>query len=744
MTHAGAKAPPFGTGMNLLNFSGKPRLPLVRQSEAAECGLACLAMIAGFHGHRTTLSHLRRRFPVSMRGLDLGQIIAMAGDMGLAARPLRAEIDELPAIRLPAMLHWDLNHFVVLRQVRRTWQGLRFVIHDPARGVIVLDRAAISNHWTGVALELTRTADFEPADHKIRLRLSRLGLNLMGFRSALVQALALSLLLQIFAFLAPFYLQLAIDKAVPAFDTSFLAALALGFAGLAAIGLVTRAVRELILLKISSAMGFSMVADLFRHMLRLPLGFFERRHTGDILSRFESTEPINRLISHGLVASMIDALMALLTLGLMYFYSPLLATLAVTALVIFAALRIASFHHLRRINTDAIAAKAEESSTMIETIRGMATIKLFGREQDRLRLWQNRRADAINAELRFARIAVWFEVVREGLTRFENILFVFLAVSMVIAGQFTIGMIFAFQAYKTQFLDAGLRFVDMVFELRMLDSHVDRIADIALEPPEPARGPSGRTGKPKPRGGITLEGVRFAYGRDDPEILRGVDLAVAPGDSIAITGPSGGGKSTLAKLLLGFYAPTAGRILIDGEPLLQLGVDNLRRQIGAVRQDDVLYAGSIAENIAFFDPHMDVDFMMRCAAIACVHADIAALPMGYDSLVGDMGSSLSGGQKQRIFLARALYKRPCILLLDEGTANLDAACEAAVNANLARLAMTRIVIAHRPETIRSARRVLRLEDGVLIEVSHPRPSPRPLEGGKRLVPCDKAAPECVA
>lgn len=744
MTHAGAKAPPFGTGMNLLNFSGKPRLPLVRQSEAAECGLACLAMIAGFHGHRTTLSHLRRRFPVSMRGLDLGQIIAMAGDMGLAARPLRAEIDELPAIRLPAMLHWDLNHFVVLRQVRRTWQGLRFVIHDPARGVIVLDRAAISNHWTGVALELTKATDFEPADHKIRLRLSRLGLNLMGFRSALVQALALSLLLQIFTFLAPFYLQLAIDKAVPAFDTSFLAALALGFAGLAAIGLVTRAVRELILLKISSAMGFSMVADLFRHMLRLPLGFFERRHTGDILSRFESTEPINRLISHGLVASMIDALMALLTLGLMYFYSPLLATLAVTALVIFAALRIASFHHLRRINTDAIAAKAEESSTMIETIRGMATIKLFGREQDRLRLWQNRRADAINAELRFARIAVWFEVVREGLTRFENILFVFFAVSMVIAGQFTIGMIFAFQAYKTQFLDAGLRFVDMVFELRMLDSQVDRIADIALEPPEPARGRSGRTGKPKPRGGITLEGVRFAYGGDDPEILRGVDLAVAPGDSIAITGPSGGGKSTLAKLLLGFYAPTAGRILIDGEPLLQLGVDNLRRQIGAVRQDDVLYAGSIAENIAFFDPHMDVDFMMRCAAIACVHADIAALPMGYDSLVGDMGSSLSGGQKQRIFLARALYKRPCILLLDEGTANLDAACEAAVNANLARLAMTRIVIAHRPETIRSARRVLRLEDGVLIEVFHPRPSPRPLEGGKRLVPCDKAAPECVA
>jgi ATP-binding cassette subfamily B protein RaxB len=711
-----AAFPPFGMGMNLLNFSGKPLLPLIRQSEAAECGLACLAMVASYHGHRTTLSHLRRRFPISMRGLTLAQIIDMAEEIGLASRPLRGEIEDLPEIRLPAVLHWDLNHFVVLKAVRRSLSGPRYVIHDPARGVLSLTRAEMSRHWTGVALELSRTSTLQEADQRVRLRLSQLGFNLIGLRSALLQALALSLLLQLFAFLAPFYLQLAIDKAVPAFDTAFLAALALGFAGLALVGLVTRALRELILLKLGSAVGFAMVADLFRHLLRLPVGFFERRHTGDVLSRFQSTEPITRLLSHGLVSSAIDAVMAVLTLALMLFYSAKLALLAVAALALFAALRIAAFRHLRRLTVDAIAARAEEASTMIETVRGVATIKLFGRQHDRLRLWQNRRADAINADLRLGRIAVWFDVLREGLTRLETVLFVYLAVSMVIDARFTIGMIFAFQAYKSQFLDAGLRFVDMMFELRMLDSHVERIADIALEKPEPVKGLAARTGKPPLGGRIELRGVRFAYGRDDPEILRGVDLAIEPGDSLAITVPSGSGKSTLLKLLLGFYPPTAGRILIDGEPIAQLGIDNFRRHLGAVQQDDVLYAGSIAENIAFFDPQMALKRVFECAALACVHDDIAALPMGYDSLVGDMGSALSGGQKQRIFLARALYQRPRILLLDEGTANLDGPCEAAVNANLAELPITRILIAHRPETIRSARRVVWLEDGLLHEL----------------------------
>lgn len=710
---ASAAVAAFGTGLNLLNFTGRRALPLIRQSEAAECGLACLAMVAGYHGQRIGLAKLRQRFPISLRGMTLAQLMQVSDELGLHSRPLRGEIEEMPEVRLPAVLHWDLNHFVVLKAIRRRFSGTRYIIHDPARGVMEIGEAELSKHWTGVVLELYPTQALGQMGKPVRLRLSQLGVNIGGLNSSMMQAIGLSLLLQLIAFAAPFFLQLSIDKAVPAFDTNFLLALALGFAALELVGFATRGLRELILLKVSSAVGFAMTTDLFRHLLRLPIGYFERRNTGDIISRFESTEPINDLMSKGLVSATIDAIMALLTFAIMFYYSPVLTLVAMATLGVFVAFRFATYRRLRNATTDYIAARADEASTMIETVRGMSTIKLFGRLGERMTLWQNKHADTVNAGIRMGRTNAWTDVAGQTLMRLETVLFVYLAISMVIAGSFTVGMVFAYQAYKNQFLDAGLRFVDMMFDYRMLDTHVDRLADIALEKPEDTRGTGSRTGRAPLRGEITLRQVRFAYGKDDPEIVRGVDLVIPPGDSLAITGPSGGGKSTLLKLIMGLYAPTSGQILIDGEPLSRVGVDNFRRLFATVMQDDVLYAGSVAENIAFFDPDMDLEFVLHCAQLACIHDEIAAFPMGYDTLVGEMGASFSGGQKQRLFLARALYHRPKILLLDEGTANLDQSKEAEVNANLAALNITRIMVAHRPETIASAGRVVEMRDGVL-------------------------------
>lgn len=374
---------------------------------------------------------------------------------------------------------------------------------------------------------------------------------------------------------------------------------------------------------------------------------------------------------------------------------------------------MATFRRLRNANLDFIAASADETGTMIETVRGISTIKLFGRLGERMNLWQNKRAEAVNAEIRMGRTNVWVNVTGTLLERLETVLFVYLAISMVISGSFTVGMVFAFQAYKGQFLDASLRFVGVVFEYRMLAMHVDRIADIALEQPEEVKGTGSRIGRAPLAGHIELRDVHFRYGRDDPEVLSGVNLAIAPGESIAITGPSGGGKSTLLKVVMGLHQPSAGQLLVDGEPLGKVGIDNLRRLFATVLQDDVLYTGSVAENIAFFDPDMDLERVIECAQTACVHEEIIGFAMGYDTLVGEMGATFSGGQKQRIFLARALYHRPRILILDEGTANLDAAKEAEVNANLAALKLTRIMVAHRPETIASAERVVELRDGQL-------------------------------
>jgi ATP-binding cassette, subfamily B, bacterial CvaB/MchF/RaxB len=701
--------------LETLSFNRRRRVPLVRQSEAAECGIACLAMIASHHGPTVTLSQMRRQFPVSLQGVSLSTLIDCASALGYSTRPLRGEIHELPEVKLPAILHWDLNHFVVLAAIKQGLSGQTYTVLDPARGEVNYSEAELSRHWTGVVLEFMahnkNVAALPPARP---LRLSELGFSLEGLKGLFGQAIALSVLLQLFALLTPFYLQTAIDSVLPALDRPFLVALALGFAALAVINALTQILRDTILIKVGSAAGFSMMSRLFRHMLNLPVGFFERRHTGDVISRFGSTGPINRMLTERLMGGLIDGIMGVLTLALMFYYSPMLTLVSLGFLFVFLVFRLLTYRPLKNASKDSIAAHAEESSAMIETVRGMPTIKIFGGAIDRMRLWQNKRADAVNADMRVARMEAWFSTVSDVILKLETVAFVFLAVNMVMQNSFTVGMIFAFQAYKRQFLGAAMTLVDTALDFRMLSMHMERIADIAHEPPEQAQPAQSRMGRPDFKGGIDLRNVSFSYGIGSEKVLDDVSLSIKPGESVAIIGPSGGGKTTLMKLLLGVYEPTSGEVLVDGQKLTQYGLDAYRGRIGAVMQDDVLYAGSIAENIAFFDQTMDMDLVIHCAQAAHIHDDIMKLPMGYETFVGDMGSSLSGGQRQRVFLARALYRGPHILMLDEGTANLDSETETRVNTTLASLPITRIMIAHRPETIRNADRIITISKGRIV------------------------------
>lgn len=706
-----------GHPLGLIHLGGGRRVPLIRQSEAAECGLACLAMVAGFHGLGVDLTALRRRFPLSLKGATLKVLIGIAEELGFNPRPLRLDPERLADLALPAILHWDLNHFVVLARIERGPRRPRFHVRDPAVGAVVLSAADLSRHFTGVALELVPAERFRRTPEQAPLRITQLWSRIVGLPATLGQVGFLSVLLQVFAFAGPFYLQLAVDTAIPTFDADFLLALAGGFAGMTVLSLATSALRDLILLKLGSALGYQLVANLFRQLMHLPLGYFERRHTGDVISRFDSTQPITDLLSHGLIQALVDGVMALGTLALMLYYSPLLAGLAIGALVLAVLARVAWFGSLQLANANVISARAAESSTMIETVRGMAAIKLFAREGDRQRFWQNKRADVVNAQIRMGRIQVWFDAANAAVLGLENVLFVYLAAKMTISAQFTVGMIFAFQSYKGQFLGAAMRLVGQWVQWRLLDVHLTRIADIALTPAEP-RGPGlAGAGKPPLRGAIELRDVHFGYGYGEKPVLSGVNLRIDPGESVALVGPSGGGKSTLLKLMLGLYPPTRGEVLIDGEPLHRFGLQRYRRQIGAVLQDDVLYAGSLAENIAFFDAELDMDRVQEVAKLACIHAEIMAMPMGYESLVGDMGSTLSGGQKQRVLLARALYAEPKVLFLDEGTAHLDVATEAAVNAALAGLGITRVIVAHRPAQVEAAGRCVALVAGNLAIVT---------------------------
>jgi ATP-binding cassette subfamily B protein RaxB len=711
-----------------LNLGGRGYLPVIRQTEAAECGVACLAMISSYHGHRIDLNTLRRRHPVSLRGVTLRAMIQVASQMGFACRPLRFELGHLRQLHLPTIVHWDMNHFVVLKSV--TGQGI--VIHDPASGERFFPITEASKHLTGVALELSPSEDFLPKDERTRLPFSHFWKQVRGSTHALVQILILSVFLEAFVIAAPFYLQLTIDEVIARGDADLLVVLALGFGLLTAIKVVSTAIRALIILIVQNVLHFQIGARLFHHLVRLPIAYFEKRHIGDILSRFSSIEPIRTALAEGMIAAAIDGLMALATLAMIFVYSTQLALVVLAAFVLYAALRLGLYPLLRERSLAVIETAAHENSTFIETMRAIQSLKIFNRESDRETQWLNRYADVVSANVRLGRAKIAFTSINEALFGLENIITIYLAARLALSNSLTIGMIFAFISYKQHFIDKAVHLIEKALDFRILELHLERLADIALSPLE--RGHDQLLAYTRQiQGRLELRNVSFQYAETEPFVLEDISFIIEPGEFVTIMGPSGGGKTTLIKIMLGLLEPTKGEVLIDGIPLSTIGPRAYREHVGAVMQEDLLLSGSIADNICFFDPSFDQERMIQCAHLARIHEEIMAMPMTYNSLVGDMGSSLSGGQKQRVMLARALYRQPRILFLDEGTSHLDVDNEIHINNCLKGLQITRISVAHRPEISGGANRILWIAK-TLARESH-RPAVSLIANQRVEVPC---------
>lgn len=698
--------------LKLLRFGSGSTLPVVLQTEMAECGLACLAMIGSYYGYDVDLNTLRRRFPISLKGATLKSLMDTADRLDLTSRALRLELDNLGELKTPAILHWDLNHFVVLKAVNRQ----RVVIHDPAVGERTLDKEELSRHFTGVALELTPAAGFKPRRARQRMHLNDFWQRITGVKRALVQLFVLSLALQVFALAMPFYMQLVVDHALVSHDSNLLAVLALGFLLLTLIHVGTEALRGYVVMVLGNTLNIQMVSNLFRHLTRLPMRYFENRHIGDVVSRFQSVGHVKDMLSTGMVEAFVDGILVLSTLVLMFIYSHTLGWVALGFAIAYLVVRWATFRPFRRLTEESIVAKAKEQSNFMETVRGMQSIKLFNREVDRHTLWQNRYADEVNAGIRVTRFQILFNGVDKLLSGIETILVIYLGAKMVLANTFTVGMLYAFMSYKRQFTSKIDALIDKFIQFRMLELHFDRIADIAKTPEEADLMGDGLSGKPL-SGELTLSNLAYRHTENDPYLFMNLELQVTPGETLAIVGPSGAGKSTLLKVMLGLLTPDEGSVAVDGQDIRQLGLQNYRAQTAAVMQEDQLFAGTVADNIASFDPQCDQSQIERCASLAGIHPEIASMPMGYNSLVGDMGTTLSGGQKQRILLARALYRNPRILFLDEATSHLDVQTEQKVNMSVGQLKLTRIIIAHRPETIRMATRVLALVNGRFQEVA---------------------------
>lgn len=701
---------------DLIEGGGWKKTPYIQQSEASECGLACMAMIAGYHGYKTDLIALRRKHGMSLKGATLKNIIIIGEAIGFSSRPVRGEIEDLPSLSLPAILHWDLKHFVVLTKISKSVSGQKFHIHDPAKGELKLGREEVSRRWTGVALDLMKSESFRPKVEETKLRITQLWTSMDGFWKTFGNVVLLSVILQLAALAGPFYLQISIDTVFPSFDKDLLLMLALGFGGLALVDMLTGWLRSLILVHLNSALSYQIIVNLYRHLVRLPLQWFEKRHAGDIISRFGSTKPISQLLSQGMIAALVDGLMAFLTLALMYVYSSTLANLALVALLLYLSIRFTFLQAIRIRNVDVITTAANENSSFIETMRGISAVKAFGQEGNRQRLWQTKKADAINAEIKLGRLTAGFDATSQFIVAVERVIFVYLAINLAFDGLLSVGMIFAFQAYKGQFLGASMRLVEQFINFKILQVHLTRVSDIALSPKE-LEDDSNIVERPDFSKPLVLEKVHFRYGANEVSVLKGVSLKIEPGEMIAIAGPSGGGKTTLMKIIMGLFHPSQGSISLGNQKLFSLSPSQYRRSIGSVAQGDTLYAGSLAENIAFFDPDIDMGRVQEVSKLAHIHDEIRQMPLAYESLVGDMGSVLSGGQMQRVLLARALYGKPDILLMDEGTANLDPENEDKILDAIAALEITRILIAHRPRTLEKADRVFHLDAGSIKQQS---------------------------
>lgn len=702
---------------------GRRRVPLILQAERNECGLACLAMVAAFHGRRIGLADLRAQAGLAGQGARLRELMAVAEQLGLQLRALRIEPRELRELRLPAILHWDLDHFVVA--VRTGWRGL--LVHDPARGRRWYPWREVAEHLSGVVLELQPGPEFSPGGQVPRMRLRDFWSESSGLLRNLALVLLLSLVLQLLGLAAPFYVQLVVDEALLKHDADLLAILALAFGFLALLRVAVTWVRGRLVLHAGEAMGFQMAGNLLQHLLRLPLPWFERRHLGDIVSRFGSLGPVQGLLTEGFAVALVDGVMALLTLAMMWFYSPALTAVVLLALGLYALLRLATLPELRRRQQAQIAAGADEEAVFLETLRTVQTLKAFGREQERHGYWQQRRARTVNTEVASARLGLALSAANGTLFGIENLVVIWLGALAVLAGDFTIGMLYAFVAFKSQFTDRVITLIDRGAELGILRLHLERLAEIGQAQPEreAVRGPVMRRGA----AAIVLRDLGFRHGENAPWIVENLNLDIHAGSLNVIFGPSGSGKTTVLRLMAGLLAPVNGSIRVDGQRLDTGSLEAWRRRSAVVLQDDQLFAGTLLENLGFFDPTPDADRAMAVLEQVGLASAVQDLPLGMHSRLGEQGTGLSGGERQRLLLARALYLQPDALFVDEGTAHLDPDTARLIATVVTGLTMTRVVVTHDVALFPDADRWLTFRaPGQLSVVAHPVSLPQDVAG----------------
>lgn len=692
-----------------MDFRIRRGISIVRQTEQSECGLACLSMVSGFYNRWISLADLRREYSPSTLGMTLKSIVEIAQNIGFETRAVRCELEDLRALRLPAVLHWDHKHFVVLSGVSKS----EAVIADPALGIRRLKIAEVDKRFTGVALELTPSARFNDLKKSSRLK----PFDVIRFSResflALVKIVVLSILLQLFVLAAPLYIQLVIDRGIFSSSIDVVWLLALSFLFIKIFEIIVETTRSFVVQYLANIVLLDSETRLLIHLVKLPYRYFSARNIGDVHERFSSVSALrNMLVQHG-VNVFVDGVLALSVVFLLFYYSWLLALVVLTSTALYAALRAISTPFISKQSLTVLEARGRQSTTFMEILRGIQTIKVLGLEKDKASEWRYHTVRSLNATVRMGNSEIIVGLISSLIFGLSVILVVAVGAIMVINSGFTIGMLVAFLAYKAVYDGRSIALIEALVQYRLLDPHLERISDIALSELEPQSRLNQISDEPETV--LRLTNVSFKYSQYDKYVLEDVTFDLPVGKNLVITGGSGQGKSTLLKLAIGLFRPTSGEIQY-GAVSDTLSGDVSCFRIGTVLQDDTLLSGTIGENISCFSDSPDLSQIRRCAELSSILDDIDSLPMGFSTLVGDMGSTLSAGQTQRVMLARALYKKPNLLIIDEGTSALDVATEKQVNRNLTQLGISRLCVAHRVETIAYADILYELKDGSLFLV----------------------------
>jgi ATP-binding cassette subfamily B protein len=698
-------------GLRRIGLGGPRKIPFIQQMEWTDCGAACLAMILAYHGRNVPLARVRDELGLARDGVTARNILEAGTRLGLIGRGVKVDVEKLPLLARGSVLHWEFNHFVVFDRLVKT--GVRIL--DPAVGVRDIPLAKFAESFTGVALEFSPAPDFsqQKAIGNIS-RLRRYARELLSERKVFDRIVVISLLLRALALVLPLLTGVIVDQVVPRSDYNLLLVAGIAVVMMVGFNAVCEVMRAHLLMHLRTVLDVRSTLGFLDHLVKLPFRFFQQRSDGDLMMRLGSNGTVREMVTSKSLAALLDGTFVLLYGAIVFAVNAKLGFIVLVLVALELLVFVLARGRYMRLMAENLEKQAKSQSFLVQLLGGIETLKCSGVEQQAVEHWSNLYADELNIQLRRLVMDARVDALRMAIATLAPTLLLTIGAMSVMKGEMTLGTMLAMNSLAGSLFGPLAQLVESALDIQLAQPHIDRVDDVLETTPE-QDAEVIRTAH-EIRGEITTRDLSFRYGANMPLVVDGVSLDIPAGASVAIVGPSGSGKTTLLNLLAGLYQPTSGSVFYDGRRLADVDVRGVRRQVGFVPQHPYVFGASLRENIGLTRPDADLDRIMAAARVACLHEDILAMPMGYDTPVADGGASLSGGQRQRIALARAILRQPAVMFIDEGTSALDNATESRVIGNIERLRCTRITIAHRLTTIQNADVILVMVAGKLVEV----------------------------